>query len=215
MNEAIPVEYAELADIVRERGKTGRSFTAIAGAPGSGKSTLAERLADKFNTEDSGSAAVLPMDGFHLDDLILIPRGWRDRKGAPHTFDVEGFASMLSRLRDGTEHEILVPVFDREIEIARNCARSIKASARHIIVEGNYLFLQRSPWSGLMDRFDTTVFLDVPMSTLRARLEQRWDHLAPPERAKKLDQNDIPNALLVLKESAQSEFVVSDEGTIA
>ncbi len=215
MNKAIPVEHGELADIVRERGKTVRSFTAIAGPPGSGKSTLAERLADKFNTEDPGSAAVLPMDGFHLDDLILVPRGWRDRKGAPHTFDVEGFATMLSRLRKATESEILVPVFDREIEIARNCARSIETSARHIIVEGNYLFLQRSPWSGLMDRFDTTVFLDVPMSTLRARLEKRWDHLSPPERVKKLEQNDIPNALLVVEESAQSEFVVSDDGTIA
>ena len=215
MNKAIPVEYGELADIVRERGETVRSFTAIAGPPGSGKSTLAERLTDKLNSTEPGSAAILPMDGFHLDDLILIPRGWRDRKGAPHTFDVEGFASMLSRLRDGIEHEILVPVFDREIEIARNCARAIEASAHHIIVEGNYLFLQRSPWSGLMDQFDTTVFLDVPMPTVRARLEKRWDHLPPPERAIKLEQNDIPNAQLVLEESAQSEFVLFNDDALA
>jgi pantothenate kinase len=92
---------------------------AIAGAPGSGKSTLAERLVSRLNECAERSAALLPMDGYHYDDRILIERGLRARKGAPETFDVLGLVHMLDRLRRNQEDEIAVPVFDRDLEISR------------------------------------------------------------------------------------------------
>jgi pantothenate kinase len=38
-----------------------------------------------------GSAAVVPMDGFHYDDAVLAGLGLSGRKGAPETFDFGGF----------------------------------------------------------------------------------------------------------------------------
>ena len=151
-----------LLKTLRDRGAAGRHITAIAGAPGSGKSTLAETIADALNADTPGIAEVFPMDGYHYDDMLLDARGWRPRKGAPHTFDVPGFSHTLKRLRDNTEDSVAVPVFDRSIEIARAGARLIERSVRHVIVEGNYLLLKQAPWDRLAPLFDTTVFLDVP-----------------------------------------------------
>jgi pantothenate kinase len=118
---------------------------AIAGAPGSGKSTLAEALVARLNAREAGCAALLPMDGFHYDDLHLVPAGLRPRKGAPETFDVGGLRHTLLRLRARDEEAVAVPVFDRDIEIARAGARLIPRSVRIVVAEGNYLLLAARP----------------------------------------------------------------------
>lgn len=197
----------ELADLVAGQAGDGRAITAIAGAPGSGKSTTAEALADQLNAAEPGSAAVFPMDGYHFDDAVLNARGHRPRKGAPFTFDVAGFGHMLSRLRANTEAEIAVPVFDRALEISRNAARIIPQSVRHLIVEGNYLLLNQAPWSDLRPLYDTAVFLDVPEDVLRTRLLDRWAALSGDELRIKMDENDLPNALLVARESSGWDYV--------
>ena len=205
----VTLDLDSLLAVVRERGAAGRSITAIAGPPAAGKSTLAEHLAERLNQGEPGSAAVLPMDGYHFDDMVLVARGWRPRKGAPHTFDVAGFAHMLARLNDNREAEIAVPVFDRDLEIARAGARMIPASVRHLIVEGNYLLLAAAPWSSLHGLFDTTVMIAVAEAELRARLVARWQGygLSPAEIAWKLDGNDLPNGQVVMTQSIEPEFV--------
>jgi len=151
-----------------------RHIIAVAGAPASGKSTLAESLVGALNAERSGRAAVLPMDGFHYDDLVLEARGHRARKGAPHTFDVNGLRHLLLRLKANDEHEVAIPVFDRSIEIARAGASILPQSAEIIIAEGNYLLLDADPWRSLHALFDVTVSIDVPEAILRERLTERW-----------------------------------------
>ncbi len=200
------IDIQDLPDVVRSKSAKGRTITAIAGPPGAGKSTVSDRLAELLNEAEPDSAAVFPMDGFHYDDMILNARGWRPRKGAPHTFDVRGFGHMLDRLRANDEPEVAVPVFDRAIETSRNAARIIPQSVRHIVVEGNYLLLQDDPWNTLADRFDTTVFLDVPYDTLKARLAQRWKALAPDNFEVKMEGNDLPNVRLVQTRSAPADY---------
>jgi len=204
------ISFEELTDIVAQRGATRRSITALAGPPAAGKSTFAERLEAALNRRDPGSAAVLQMDGYHLDDWILVPRGLRPRKGAPETFDVAGFAAMLGRLKANTEAEIMVPVFDRAIEIARAAARSIPRSVRHLIVEGNYLLLDQDPWRDLAPFFDTTVSIAVSLETLRQRLVERWRDmgLAEAEIEAKVAGNDLLNAALILQQSRRAEFEI-------
>lgn len=184
-------------------------LTAIAGPPGAGKSALADRLAGRLNQDAPGSAAVLPMDGYHFDDMVLVPRGLRARKGAPETFDVTGLYHMLRRLRRNEEAEIAVPVFDRQIEIARAGGRLIAKSVRHVVVEGNYLLLDRPGWSELRDLFDVTIMVTVPEPVLRRRLEQRWAGLSPEEMRAKLEGNDLPNGRLVQSQSVGADFVYS------
>lgn len=150
------------------------------------------------------------MDGYHFDDGVLEMRGLRGRKGAPETFDAGGLSHMLRRLKRNEEAEIAVPVFDRDLEIARAGARLIPNSVRRIIVEGNYLLLERPLWRDLRDVFDMTVTIDVPEAILRKRLVQRWrDHgLAEDEVQTKVEMNDLPNAHLVSSQSAAGEFVL-------
>lgn len=198
-----------LATLLAGRAATGaRVIVALAGAPGSGKSRLADTLVAQLNARATGMAEVLPMDGFHYDDLYLVPAGLRSRKGAPETFDVGGLAHTLRRLRARDESVVAVPVFDREIEIARAGARLIPAEVQVIVVEGNYLLFDRAPWGDLAPLFDVTVFLDVPEAVLRDRLMARWRGLglSAAEAAAKVNGNDLPNARAVIEGSRPADY---------
>ena len=205
------IDVTGLADLLQARAAAGgRVIAAIAGAPGSGKSTLAEKLVGKLNGRQPGLAAVLPMDGYHYDDLYLVPAGLRPRKGAPMTFDVGGLFHTLQRLRSREEAEVAVPVFDREIEIARAGARLIPRDVPVIVVEGNWLLLNQSPWDRLRPLFDVTVMVEVPEHVLRARLRGRWERLrlSEPEIIAKLEENDLPNGRWVRDGSIAADHVI-------
>jgi pantothenate kinase len=205
-------DLAGLAGLCRARLARGarRVILAIAGPPGAGKSTLAEGLAGILNAEQSGSAEVLPMDGFHYDDLYLVPAGLRPRKGAPQTFDVAGLYHTLRRLGAQDEAEVAVPVFDRQIEIARAGARLIPASVPIIIVEGNWLLLDQSPWDRLRPMFDITVLVAVPEAVLLSRLRARWEGLglSEAEIVARTAENDLPNGRLVYLGSVKPDWVL-------
>ncbi|MDU8942745.1 nucleoside/nucleotide kinase family protein [Ovoidimarina sediminis] len=203
--------FAAVRDWARRIPDGERRVLAIAGAPGSGKSTLAEHLVERL---DPGLAAILPMDGYHFDDRVLDPRGHRAVKGAPHTFDVGGFRVMLARLRANDEPEVAVPVFDRDLEVARAAARIIPASVRLIVAEGNYLLLDRAPWTDLLPLYDRTAYLDVPLEELERRLRARWEgySMTPGDIAAKLEGNDLPNARTVVTERRAADWVVTWQG---
>lgn len=188
----------------------GRKLIGVVGAPGAGKTTLAEALADGMNAATPGRAAVVPMDGFHFDDAVLRDLGLLDRKGAPDTFDAAGLDHLLGRLREQGAAPIAIPLFDRSLEISRAGARLISADTDVLIIEGNYLLLDRAPWVGVHRHFDLTVMLDVPQQILYDRLMDRWlgFGFSPDEARQKAEANDLPNGAMVRGHSRPADFTV-------
>ncbi|QDL94690.1 hypothetical protein FDP22_22315 (plasmid) [Paroceanicella profunda] len=203
-----------LAATLAARAGPGRSIVAIAGPPGSGKTTLTASVEAALTGTHGLCARSLQMDGFHYDNAVLDSLGLRARKGAPETFDTDGLAALLARLAAGDAPDIAVPAFDRTLDLTRACATIIGREARMLVVEGNYLLLNRPPWQALQRHFTCTVALDCAEDTLRARLMQRWRGLGHSESAArtKVEQNDLPNARLVLHHSRPADILVSCPG---
>lgn len=190
------------AEIETRAAQKNRLLVAIAGPPGSGKSTLAEDLAAGLGPH----AAVLPMDGFHLDNAQLQEMGLLHRKGAPATFDAEGFAALLGRLRG--PGAVRYPTFDRAADSTVPDAGLIDEATRIVLVEGNYLLLTTPPWSRLAEHFDLTVRLEVSRDVLLTRLTDRWIHhgMSAQHARARAESNDMKNVDFVAENSATPDF---------
>jgi pantothenate kinase len=192
----------------------GRLLVGIAGPPGVGKSTVAEALRDTINQASGATmAAIVPMDGFHLLNEVLAQRGLRDRKGAPETFDTEGFAALLTRVKAG-EAPLPVPIYARGLGHPIPGGIILSAENRIALVEGNYLYLKSGAWGGLSALFDRRLFLNADREECRRRLVPR--HIASgktDEHARRhVETVDLRNYDLILKDLNPAEVVIYDNG---
>jgi len=182
-----------------------RRLVAIIGAPASGKSTLADVLAQALCSAGC-PAQVVPMDGFHLHNQILVERELLNKKGAPETFDAGGLLHLVKRLHD--DDDVFYPLFDRQRDISIAGAGYVDPTTDTIIVEGNYLLLDAPVWRELSQHWDLTIMLDVPMPELRERLLQRWLSfgLSRDKAIKRAEENDLANAQIVATQSLDADF---------
>lgn len=186
---------------------TGRAVLGITGPPGAGKSTLTAALLAALGPD----AAHLPMDGFHLADAQLDRLGLRERKGAPETFDVAGYASALARLRADADTVLYVPGFERELEQPIAAALAIEPSARLVVTEGNYLLLGSGGWDGVRPLLDEVWFVDLDDDVRRSRLVARHEEFGKsPDAARAwVDGTDEANARLVAATREAADLVVA------
>ncbi len=195
-------------DIIARAGSAKRFLVAIAGPPGAGKSTLADNVAKALKARGE-SAEVLPMDGFHMDNAVLIEKGLLKRKGVPESFDVRAFLDIVRAVR-AADQEVLVPVFDRSREIAIASARIVSPDHRFIVVEGNYLLFSQGKWAELEGMFDYSVMLAPPMEVLEERLWARWKGYDLDDEASraKVYGNDLPNGRLILENRRPADVTI-------
>jgi len=204
-------EFADLIEKILALPHTdGRLMVAVSGAPASGKSPLAEFIANALSAAGR-QARYVPMDGFHLDNGILDARGLRARKGAPETFDADGFVALMRRMKHGGD--VAYPMFDRSRDLAIAGAGVIEESTDIAVVEGNYVLQNEAPWAELAEVWDLSVYLDVPEETLRQRCIQRWlDHDHTPDAAElRAEGNDMVNAKRVIENRLPADVTIRSE----
>lgn len=206
-----------VCDLIQSRMQPGaRTLVGISGPPASGKSTLADAVVNAFNQQQTSAvppATLVPMDGYHLDNHVLETRGLLARKGAPETFDAVGFCAAIKTLASA-KHECFFPKFDRQMDLAIANAIAVHPETPVVVVEGNYLLLDKEPWASLSNLFSATIFVSPTLETLQARLQERWiRHGFDPDSAlRRAMRNDIPNAQLVLRNSQQADLVFNQNG---
>ncbi|MBF4461126.1 nucleoside/nucleotide kinase family protein [Rathayibacter sp. VKM Ac-2878] len=197
-------------------GRGGRTIVAIAGSPGAGKTTLARAVVARANElAGEGTAAFVPMDGFHLANQTLDSLGRRDRKGAIDTFDGWGFLALVRRLRVETGHVVYVPTFERERDEPVAGALAVPPRASLVVLEGNYLLVDEDPWALLRAEFDDAWFCSTTEGVRSARLVER--HVrggrSPAQAAAWAAEVDGANAALIEATRERADLVVS--GSVA
>lgn len=202
-------ELAEVSAAMVPEG-SGRAILGIAGTPGAGKSTLADLLVGTLARSHGAEwVAHLPMDGYHLADVQLERLHALRRKGAPDTFDAEGYAHMLTRIRTEPSSWIYAPGFDRDLEQPLAGAVVIPPSARLVISEGNYLLLD-GVWARARSQMDEVWYVAVDEDVRLERLVSR--HVAfgkRPHAARTwVEKSDQPNAVLVAPSIERADRIV-------
>ncbi len=201
----LPVPLLDRARALLASG--GRRLLGLAGPPGSGKSTLAAQLVARLGP----SAALVPMDGYHLAQVELLRLGRAGRKGAPDTFDAAGYVALLRRLRDQAPDEIVyAPAFRREIEEPVAGSIPVLPEVRLVVTEGNYLLLDGA-WAPVRGLLDETWFVTTPEP-----LRQDWllaRHMAFGRSRDAalawIAATDAPNSRLIDATRDRADVVVS------
>jgi pantothenate kinase len=186
----------------------------ICGAPGAGKSTLAALLADELNAVAPGTAVVVPMDGFHLAASVIAGDDRATRRGAPDTFDPDGYAALLRRLRDDDERLVYAPEYRREIEDPVAGAILVPSECRIVITEGNYLLHQEPAWRRVRECLDEVWFLQAPSEELRvSRLIERHEHFGKTHEhaVTHVLETDERNANLVASQRERADLILRRE----
>ncbi|KQM14437.1 hypothetical protein ASF83_14645 [Plantibacter sp. Leaf171] len=208
----------ELVDRARALAASGsRRILGIVGAPGAGKSTVSDTLAAALGDQ----AVIVGMDGFHLDNPELVRLGRRDRKGAPDTFDVDGYVALLARLATSGRTEsspgapVYAPRFDRSLEVSIGSAVLVRPEVPLVITEGNYLLFDDHGWQDVARHLDESWYVDVDDELRRDRLiARRLGHGHPRDEAEAWVLGvDEPNARLVDATKHRATRVVTLDAT--
>ena len=209
MPEQLASQEAALARIQNHlKNSSERVLIGIIGKPGAGKSTLSKFLMAKLPKE---FVTVVPMDGYHLSNKVLKDLKCADRKGAPDTFDVAGFISLVKRIRTEQTQNIYYPIFDRAIEESIAAQGVVTSVTKVVIIEGNYLLHDDGGWEVCNDLLDESWMVDVDDDKRISRLISR--HIAygkEPEAAKAWAKGtDEVNAKLIERGRNRADFVVA------
>ncbi len=222
--------YLPLAERLwaRQRGLGRRLLVGISGLPGGGKTVTAATLArvlDILGRDRDEHAIHLSLDGFHYPNAWLETHTGPDHdgnivtlrriKGAPITFDAEAAVRLLTRVRAG-DPVVRFPVYSRILHDPVPDAVEVTPQHRVIVFEGNYLFLDESPWPKMRELFDVRLFVETPeparLHNLRER--NRRGGKSPEESERHIQTVDQRNAQLIAPSAryAHARLIRSADG---
>lgn len=183
-----------------------RRLLGIAGEPGAGKSTLSAGIGAALG----GLAVGVPMDGFHLAQSRLEELGAVGRKGAPDTFDAWGFLALVRRLAAGEEPVTYAPRYLRSLHNGVAGAIPVPRDTPLVVIEGNYLLVDDSPWDQVPALMSEIWYIDVDEDVRMRRLVARHEQFGKPHDAAVAWAGgpDERNAALIRATRSRADVVV-------
>ena len=185
-----------------------RGIVGVAAPCGAGKTLLFSWLAATARELGLRQFAFAALDGYHLPNAVLDSRSAFDPegnpvplrllKGTPPTFDADSFLADLQALKSGRQ-ELHLPVYSRQFHEPRAGLLKVGSEVEWVFVEGNFLFLDTTPWRQVRQLLDRKIYLDASDDVLRARLRLR--HAAAGRDAQWIEahfrRTDGPNISLI------------------
>ncbi|KAL8853228.1 MAG: hypothetical protein Q9221_001962 [Calogaya cf. arnoldii] len=206
-----------------------RFLIAVSGIPGSGSKTtlasvVARRLNQRHSEESPGCAlqsvaAFVPMDGYHLSRAQLSampdPATAHARRGAAFTFDNKAFLALVKKLREPLLPEsktIYAPSFDHATKDPVENDIPIPTTARIVILEGNYVTLNKGLWKEAAGLMDELWFVDVGLDVARRRLVHRHVKTGVTPTAEEADKRvteiDLVNGQEIIRDRLAVQEVI-------
>lgn len=159
--------------------KNERIIVYLAAPPGAGKTTLSLFLKELYDEKSSPySFQSASMDGFHHNNAYLKSQtimkdgqevSLKKYKGIPETFDLKAFEKKIIELKEN--QSVNWPTYDRALHDVSKVRRKVDADI--VLIEGNYLLLNKEGWRSLKKNSDYTLFIDAKIDRLKKRLIDR------------------------------------------
>ncbi|PYI29297.1 P-loop containing nucleoside triphosphate hydrolase protein [Aspergillus indologenus CBS 114.80] len=206
-----------------------RLLIAVSGIPGSGKTELATMMANRINQRYAAQhpdspliATTVPMDGYHLTRAQLAampdPAYAAARRGAAFTFDGEKFLKLVRALREEVTprtRSLYAPSFDHAVKDPVDDDITIPATCRVIFFEGNYLSLNKEPWSTAAELMDELWFVEVDFEVARRRLIRRHVKAGiardEADADKRVTENDLVNGKEIVDCRMELQEIINSE----
>ncbi|KAL8686685.1 MAG: hypothetical protein Q9224_005369 [Gallowayella concinna] len=160
------------------------------------------------------------MDGYHLSRAQLSampdPTTAHARRGAAFTFDDKAYLALVKRLREPLCPEsktIYAPSFDHATKDPVENDIPIPITARIVVLEGNYVTLNKGLWKDAAALMNELWFVYVSFDTARERLVKRHvvAGIAPTavEANKRVTENDLVNGEEIVNDRLQVQEVIA------
>lgn len=201
-----------------------RVIVFLAAPPGAGKTTLSLFLEDLYKENNYPyTFQAISMDGFHhrneyLDQHDIVRNGQkvllRKLKGIPESFNLRALHNHLEALK--MQKTVEWPLYDRMVHDVSMDTQVVNADI--VLVEGNYLLLDKEGWRALHSLCDRSIMIKTSMKTVKDRLIQRKQRGGVTEEEATLhyERTDRINGELVLAHSAEADMTydLTEEGRL-